>query len=107
MQWIWKISTDHHAIFTLRLDGTGLRRLTPWKLDAASPDWSPRGGWIAFRTHETSGSRGDIGLVRPRGKHLHFITSDAGSGVSSRFRQTTATSQRVGALTAFISTSTA
>ncbi len=41
-------STDHHAIFTVRLDGTGLRRLSPWRLDAASPDWSPSGQWIAF-----------------------------------------------------------
>jgi TolB protein len=73
-----KVSTNRHAIFTLRLDGYELRRLTPWKLDAASPDWSPGGGWIAFRKHESSGSRGDIGLVRPTGKHLHLITSGRG-----------------------------
>jgi TolB protein len=65
---------DSHAIFTVRLDGTHLRRLTPWKLDCAFPDWSPSGRWIALHTDENSDVRGAIGLVRPSGKHLHLIT---------------------------------
>jgi hypothetical protein len=32
--------TNHHALCTVRLDGTGLSRITPWRLDAAQPDWS-------------------------------------------------------------------
>jgi TolB protein len=31
------------AIFTIRLDSSGLRRLTPWRIDASAPDWSPKG----------------------------------------------------------------
>jgi Tol biopolymer transport system component len=74
-----RVARDNlHAIFTVRLDGTHLRRLTPWKLDAASPDWSPRGGWIAFRTRESSETKGDLGLVRPDGESLHLITSGKG-----------------------------
>jgi TolB protein len=73
-----RFATDHHAIFTVRIDGTGLRQLTPWRLDAASPDWSPSGRWIAFRTQETSDTHGDLGLVRPTGKHRHLVTSGSG-----------------------------
>jgi Tol biopolymer transport system component len=71
-------STEHHAIFTIRQDGTGLRRLTPWDLDAASPDWSPDGRWIVLRTQETSPTHGDLGLVHPNGDRLHLITSGPG-----------------------------
>jgi Tol biopolymer transport system component len=33
----------HQAIFTVRLDGTGVRRITPWHLDASQPYYSPDG----------------------------------------------------------------
>jgi TolB protein len=66
---------NEHAIFTVRLDGTHVRRLTPWRLDCASPDWAPGGRWIAFRTDENSDTRGALGLVRPTGRNLHLITS--------------------------------
>lgn len=65
---------EKHAVFTVRLDGTGLRRLTPWRMDASQPDWSPNGRWIAFRTHEQSETRGNIALVHPDGTGLHLIT---------------------------------
>lgn len=68
----------HHAIFTIRLDGTGLHRLTPWRIDAAQPDWSPNGRWIAFRTQEESDTRGNIALVHPDGTGFHRITHGAG-----------------------------
>jgi TolB protein len=69
-------STDHHAIFTVRLDGSGLRRITPWRLDAAQPDYSPDGRWIVFRSHETSDTTGDICLVTARGTKLHQVTRE-------------------------------
>ncbi len=71
-------TTDHHAVFSVRLDGTGLRRLTPWRLDAAQPDYAPDGRWLVFRSHETSDTRGDIWLVTSRGRHLHAITAEPG-----------------------------
>jgi TolB protein len=76
---------DKHAIFIVRIDGTGLRRITPWNRDAAEPDWSPDGRWIAFRTHEESDEIGDIGLVHPNGKNLHLITSGRGKWASCSF----------------------
>jgi Tol biopolymer transport system component len=36
------------AIYRVGIDGTGLERLTPWRLDASEPDWSPDGQRIAF-----------------------------------------------------------
>ena len=65
---------EKQAVFTIRLDGTGLRRLTPWRMDAAQPDWSPNGRWIVFRTQAESETTGNIGLVRPNGTGRHLIT---------------------------------
>ena len=70
-------STGHLAIFTIRLDGTGLRRLTPWWLDASQPDYSPDGQWILFRTRHNSDVHGNIQLVRPDGTGRHLVTHAA------------------------------
>jgi TolB protein len=66
------------AIFTIRLDGTGLKRLTPWRIDAGQPDWSPNGRWIVFRTQQESDTKGNIALVHPDGTGLHRITNGHG-----------------------------
>jgi Tol biopolymer transport system component len=73
--------TGHHAIFIVRLDGTGLRRITRWRLDASQPDWSPNGRWIMFRSKESSDDSGNVWLVRPNGTDLHRVThTPAGTG---------------------------
>jgi Tol biopolymer transport system component len=74
-------SRGRQAIFTVRLDGTRARRITPWLLDASQPYYSPDGRWIAFRSDESSDRRGNIWLVRPNGRRLHAIThTRAGTG---------------------------
>jgi TolB protein len=74
-------SRGRQAIFTVRLDGTRLRRITPWRLDASQPYYSPDGRWIAFRSDESSDRRGNIWLVRPNGRRLHGVThTRAGTG---------------------------
>lgn len=58
------------AIFIVGLDGSGLRRLTPWAENAGdNPDWSPDGKWILFHTHADDGSgiQGQYFLMRPDG----------------------------------------
>ena len=79
------------AIFTIRVDGTGLTQLTPYKLDAASPDWSPDGSTIAFNTYWDSphGNVARVMTMRPDGSHQKAITKDhfgntASSTVSGR-----------------------
>lgn len=74
-------STGHLAIFTVALTGRGLRRITPWRLDASQPQYSPHGRWIAFRSDETSDTSGNIWLVHPDGTDLHKLThTPAGTG---------------------------
>jgi Tol biopolymer transport system component len=74
-------SRGRQAIFTIRLDGTRARRITPWSLDASQPYYSPDGRWIAFRSDESSDRKGNIWLVRPNGRRLHAVThARAGKG---------------------------
>lgn len=74
-------STGHLAIFTVALNGTGLRRVTPWRLDASQPQYSPHGRWIAFRSDESSDTSGNIWLVHPDGTGLSKLThTKAGKG---------------------------
>ena len=64
----------HQAIFTVRMGGRHLRRITPWQMDASQPDYSPDGRWIAFRSNEESDIKGNIWLVHPNGGGLHAVT---------------------------------
>jgi Tol biopolymer transport system component len=73
------------AIFTVRIDGTGLTQLTPYKLDAASPDWSPDGDRIAFSSYYDApgGKAARIYTMRPDGNDKTPITRDRGDTVFS------------------------
>jgi Tol biopolymer transport system component len=64
------------AIHRVNVDGTGLQRLTPWKLNASNPDWSPDGQMITFDS-------GDLGF--PPAKPDIFVM---GADGSSRTRLT-------------------
>ncbi|WP_344304023.1 hypothetical protein [Nocardioides bigeumensis] len=63
------------AVFTIRRDGTGERRLTDWGLSAGSPDWSPDGAWIVFSAGYGTGGRADLVRVRPDGTDQQRLTS--------------------------------
>jgi Tol biopolymer transport system component len=63
------------AIFTIRLDGTRARRVTPWKLHAGSSDWSSHGRWILFESHGGQDRPDNLFLVHPNGEGLHQITT--------------------------------
>jgi TolB protein len=60
------------AIHRVGIDGSGLRRLTPWRLNASDPDWSPNGKKIAFDS-------GDFGGETDGGGNIHVMRAD-GSG---------------------------
>jgi TolB protein len=65
----------HMAALTIHADGTGLRRLTPWKLDGGDhPDWSPDGKRILFRTVSADEQHGDVYTIRPNGTGLTRLT---------------------------------
>lgn len=66
------------AIFTIGVDGTGLTQLTPYKLDATSPDWSPNGKTILYNTYRDSpgGKASNIYAISPSGRHRTALTRD-------------------------------
>jgi len=55
------------ALYTLRLDGTGLRRLTPFSLHADDSDWAPDGKHIVVEAYPNSAAFGDIYVVAATG----------------------------------------
>jgi TolB protein len=62
------------AAFTIRLDGTHTRRVTPWPLGAGSYDWSPDGRWLLIESHGFGSWQRNVFLVHPNGKGLHAVT---------------------------------
>lgn len=64
------------AIFVMNANGTGIRRVTPWAMQAGDhPDWSPDGKWIVFRSPEPGGFAGtDLYRVHPNGTGLQPLT---------------------------------
>ncbi len=64
------------AIFIVGVDGSNLRRLTPWaENDGDNPDWSPNGKWILFRSHVDNPNRqSQIFLIHPDGTGRKQVT---------------------------------
>jgi TolB protein len=67
-------TTRGWAVFTTRLDGTRVKRATPWKLGAGSYDWSPDGRWLLVESHGDTGGQRNVFLVHPNGNGLHAVT---------------------------------
>jgi Tol biopolymer transport system component len=65
------------ALFTVNLDGSDLRRITPWGGAFLDQGWSPDGSWIAYQR-----PYGVITLVHPDGSDRHDVPMSlpAGSG---------------------------
>ena len=68
------------AIFVVRADGRGLKRLTPWRLDAANPDWSPDGSKLLFHSYYNvqPGKSPNTFTIRPDGKRMTALTHFTG-----------------------------
>jgi Tol biopolymer transport system component len=81
----YSLDHRHGAIFTVAVDGSDERRITPWRLDAAQPDWSPDGRWIVFRTQPNSEGDGDIFMVHPNGRGLRRVVGGNGEWLSCSF----------------------
>jgi TolB protein len=70
--------TNHKAICIVSLGGTGVHRITPWRVDAIQPDWSPNGRWIVFHQDHENTDTSNVWLVHPDGTGLHRVTHDFG-----------------------------
>jgi len=80
-----KAPRGRRAVFEVRLDGSGKRRVTPWSLVGGdSPDWSPDGKWILFRSNEDLDRQSQIYVIHPNGRGLKKLTHfKAGTAVTS------------------------
>jgi TolB protein len=61
------------AIFVMRADGTDIRQVTPLRMDADHPEWSPDGSKIIFN-NDAHQNVGDIYTIRPNGTGLTRLT---------------------------------
>jgi Tol biopolymer transport system component len=67
------------AVFVIGLDGSGLRQLTPYSLDAVYPRWSPDGTRLVFSTNRddnTDEVRQDVWTVNADGSGLTQLTHE-------------------------------
>lgn len=76
--------------YVVNVNGSGLRRVTPWKLEAGGLgelDWSPDGSHLLFRSitfasDDPGPSSGDIYTIQPDGTGLRRLTNlAAGTGI--------------------------
>jgi Tol biopolymer transport system component len=71
------------AVFTVNVDGTGLKQITPWKMRCGDPDWSPDGSMIICSTYPAGDFRvgqSDIYAMRPDGSGLRALTKNGPIG---------------------------
>lgn len=69
---------ERGALFTVRLDGTRERRITPEKVSAGDADWSPNGRWLVFEADTERSTRGGVFKIRPNGNRLRNLTDNDG-----------------------------
>jgi TolB protein len=80
----YKMDPELSALFTIRIDGSGLRQLTPWGNGAADADWAPEGNKIVFETNpekgasvpDKDGCHGEIYTDEADGQHLTNLTDN-------------------------------
>jgi Tol biopolymer transport system component len=65
------------AVYTLEIDSGDLRRLTPWWLSAADPDWSPDGTRILFNSNVCCKQHSSIYTTAPDGSAQRRLTNPA------------------------------
>jgi TolB protein len=81
-----RVKNDNEAaIFVVRLDGRGLKRLTPWSLDAANAQWSPDGSRLLFHSYTNAppGKSANLFTIRPNGGKMTPLTHFTGGDVQA------------------------
>ena len=64
------------ALFTVRVDGGGLKQLTPWGNGASDADFSPDGKKLVFEAFPNKGCPGEVYTVDSDGQHLTNIADN-------------------------------
>jgi Tol biopolymer transport system component len=65
------------AVYVLDADGGNLRRITPMRLNAGNPDWSPDGNRIVFNSSWEGQAAVEIYTVRPDGSGLQRVRRES------------------------------
>jgi TolB protein len=82
---------EQAALFTIARDGTKLRRVTPWELNAADADWSPDGKHLVFSARlAASEFVQSVMTIDADGNHLKLLTSGdtvGGEGAAFRYQE--------------------
>ena len=74
-----KLAGFASALFVAKADGSGVRQLTAWGLNAVGPDWSPDGRTIAFESRPPHiGDVGEVMVIGADGKNPRTLTDDHG-----------------------------
>jgi Tol biopolymer transport system component len=69
-----RFTSQGAAVHTMRLDGSDLRRVSPWELNANDADWSPDGTHIVFEAYPEAFPRGSAWIVGANGGGLTNLT---------------------------------
>jgi TolB protein len=71
-------SWDQQALFLINRDGTGLKQLTPWELEAGNEHWSPDGKRILFQSFGSfpDDATPQLYTILPDGTHLVQLTTN-------------------------------
>jgi TolB protein len=71
-------SYDQQALFLINGDGTGLKQVTPWELEAGNEHWSPDGKRILFQSFGSfpDDTTPQLYTILPDGTHLLQLTSN-------------------------------
>jgi len=85
------VSPDHNTIimdvqgllWSMPFSGGHARQITPWQLEAARPDWSPRGDAVAFEAY--SGGTFHIWTMKPDGTSVRQLTFGHGDDREPRW----------------------
>jgi TolB protein len=75
------VTPEQGVLFTVRVDGTGVRQLTPSAFDVNDPEWSPDGSLIVFQSpaEANAGSEQNIFTIGADGADLTQLTGGLSS----------------------------
>ena len=62
-------------IYSIKRDGTGLRKLTSASGEALYPDWSPKGRTILFADDVNEGTASNLAIMHSDGSHFRDLTT--------------------------------